>query len=147
MIPNYQNQYMNNPYYQNYYTNNVQQYPGGQTNGYGNIQTGISGKFIESFDNIAVNDIPMDGKPATFIKNDLSEIQLRSWTPNGQIQNVVFKPIENDKPNNSTPSAEKSVLALSDEVTDLFNGLNLRLDKIEKALAPKTTRKKVENDE
>lgn len=149
MIPNYQNPYMNNlyqaPYAQNAYGNQqLQNYQVANNN-----QT-IVGSVVNDFNSITANDVPMDGRPATFVKNDLSEIQLRSWTSNGQIQNIVFKPIENNEPNNSTLSKEKSVLALSDEVTALFDGINSRLDKIEKAVMPKTStspRKKVGSDE
>lgn len=54
------------------------------------MQIGISGKYVNDFNEINASDIPMNG-PAIFAKNDRSEIQLREWNPNGQIVTTSYK--------------------------------------------------------
>lgn len=56
------------------------------------IQTiGISGKYVNDFNEINASDIPMSS-PAIFAKNDRSEIQIREWNANGQIDTTRYKP-------------------------------------------------------
>lgn len=57
---------------------------------------GISGKYVNDFNEIAASDIPMNS-PAIFAKNDRSEIQIREWNPNGQITTTQYKVVI-DKP-------------------------------------------------
>lgn len=82
--PNYFNQYPNYAA-QNYYSNPPMQNPA--------PYMGISGRYVNTFEEITANDVPMDGKSALFIKNDMSEIEARAWTPNGMINRIVFKPV------------------------------------------------------
>lgn len=44
--------------------------------------------------NVSPNDVPMDGNAAVFSKNDFSEIYVKSWTSNGTIQTIVYKPVQ-----------------------------------------------------
>ena len=43
---------------------------------------GLSGKVVDAVEQITANDVPMDGSFAIFPKKDMSEIYLKSWTPN-----------------------------------------------------------------
>ena len=49
---------------------------------------------------IAVNEIPMDGSYKLFAKADMSEVVAKAWMPNGNIQTLEYslkQPLENDK--------------------------------------------------
>lgn len=54
-------------------------------------QMGINGKYVNDFSEVTANDVPMNGLPAVFVKNDRSEIQLREWNPNGQIVPTSYR--------------------------------------------------------
>lgn len=50
-----------------------------------NQPIGLNGKMVDAVEQITANDVPMDGSVAIFPKKDMSEIYLKSWTPNGTI--------------------------------------------------------------
>lgn len=75
---------------------------------------GLNGKMVDVVDQITANDVPMDGSVAIFPKKDMSEIYLKSWTPNGTIATVVFKPVLEDvRKSNPEMTREKLVFELS----------------------------------
>lgn len=93
---------------------------------------GISGKIVQTFDQITANDVPMNGSVALFPKQDMSEIYAKTWGVDGIIRTIVFKPVENTEPNNLSSKEEKLKFDLSDEATDLFlNKFDELSDKIE----------------
>lgn len=119
--PSYFNQYPNYNS-QNYYSN-----PPMST-----IQNmGISGRYVNNFEEITANDVPMDGKSALFIKNDLSEIEARAWTPNGMINRIVFKPVIEQKPQNVLPNSE---MGQNGAFNDLQSEIRVLSDKIERLM-------------
>ena len=86
-IPRYngmQYQQMQQPVYQN----PVQQAPTQQQA----AVPQLIGRTVNSVDEITANDVPMNYPYAIFTKNDLSEVYLKSWTPNGTNQTIIFKP-------------------------------------------------------
>lgn len=44
---------------------------------------GMSGRYVNDFSEITANDVPMNGQGEVFVKNDLSEVQIRAWNANG----------------------------------------------------------------
>lgn len=107
--PSYQ-QYMQTPIYQQV-----------------NQPSTIRGKFVNSADDIMVNDVPMDGTQAVFIKSDMSEIYTRGWKSDGTIVSHVYKPIEPpkmDEANNVPPM----------DINALYTSINEHLDRIDKRL-------------
>lgn len=54
---------------------------------------GISGRIISSFDEIAPNDVPMDGTTAYFPMKDGSTIFARAWNRDGSIATVRYAPV------------------------------------------------------
>ena len=58
-----------------------------------NQPIGLNGKVVDTIEQITANDVPMDGSVAIFPKKDMSEIYLKSWTPNGTIATVVYHPV------------------------------------------------------
>ena len=95
---------------------------------------GIIGRAVNDFSEITANDVPMDGRSAIFPKNDMSEIQVRTWGNDGKIITTSYKPIlehQNKVADVSILESEKLKIGLSDDVTDAFMK---RFDDIEKRL-------------
>lgn len=95
---------------------------------------GIIGRTVNDFSEITANDVPMDGRSAIFPKNDMSEIQVRTWGNDGKIITTSYKPIleqQNKVADVSILESEKLKIGLSDDVTDAFMK---RFDDIEKRL-------------
>ena len=87
------------------------------------IQAGINGRMVATVEQIAANDVPMDGSVAFFPKQDLTEIYAKQWGADGSIKTVVYKPYTEPKDNqtvNSMVNTENAKFTLSDESTQLF---------------------------
>ena len=87
------------------------------------IQAGINGRMVAAVEQIAANDVPMDGSVAFFPKQDLTEIYAKQWGADGSIKTVVYKPYTEPKDNqtvNSMIDVENTKFTLSDESTQLF---------------------------
>lgn len=130
---------MMNPYQnQNYIPQTNMTFMDRQNQYQNNFQTqqqniGLNGKYVNDFSQISANDVPMNA-PAFFFKDDLSEIQVRSWNGNGLIDTRSYK-LFTDETSISSNTEEKEQIDLSQTFTDLFK----RLDDIESKLdKPKT---------
>ena len=87
------------------------------------IQAGINGRMVATVEQIAANDVPMDGSVAFFPKQDLTEIYAKQWGADGSIKTVVYKPYTEPKDNqtvNSMIDVENAKFTLSDESTAVF---------------------------
>ena len=94
------------------------------------MPSGLSGRIVDDFGAITVNDIPMDGSPAVFVKRDNSEMQIRRWGNDGRIYTVSYLPqIEqnNTAVANSTTETKQSEF---DALTQRLDGIESKLDKI-----------------
>lgn len=49
------------------------------------VKSDISGKIVDTENDISVNDIPMDGKVHLFILKDYSKVIGKAWTADGKI--------------------------------------------------------------
>ena len=78
----------------------------------------IPGRIVMNEEEIKANEIPMDGTPALFIKNDFSCVWSKTWNSNGSINTSKF--VLEQAPVQNTSSDE-------DFRTQIFN----RLDKID----------------
>lgn len=108
-----------------------------------NQPIGLNGKIVDSAEQITANDVPMDGSFAMFPKKDMSEIYLKSWTPNGTIATVVFRPIMEESSNSS--SVQESVrVSLSDEVTEVilqkFDELAKKIEELQQSMTKPMTK-------
>lgn len=108
-----------NPMYGNYMQNTMPQ---------AQMQSvGISGKYVNDFAEINASDIPMSS-PAIFAKNDRSEIQIREWSPNGQIVTTLYKPYiepKQEEMNNVTPQLQQPLFDIKTEVLEpIFDKLS-----------------------
>ena len=107
---------------------------------------GIIGRSVNDFSEITANDVPMDGRRAVFPKNDMSEIQVRTWGNDGKIITTSYKPIlehQNKVADVSILESEKLKIGLSDDVTDAlmkrFDDIEKRLDEFAAKSASKTS--------
>lgn len=145
----FQPQQMNNPYQGSYQPMNPfmgqMQY---QQNFQPQVQQvqqppqGLICKPVVDASNVSPNDVPMDGNPAVFPKNDFTEIYVKSWTPNGTIQTIVYKPVQNENQSEGTNIPQMDFNALNEDVRALREDILARLDAIEKSVAKPNTRGK-----
>lgn len=155
----YENPYFGNPYlqqnqqrYGNPYQQPVQQMQAQQP-AYNQMQQvpqqiqqpQLIGHIVDSQETIQASDVPMNAPYALFPKNDLSEIYLKSWTANGTIQTIVFKPVQNQQTDNLPSTQSEMKIGLSDDATEAFmkrfDELGRKLDELENSMSnskPKT---------
>ena len=88
---------------------------------------GIMGKIVQNAEMITANDVPLNGSVAFFPKQDLSEIYAKSWTADGVIRTMTFKPIQNEEVSNLSAEITESQIGAILDVTD---GLEKTLDEI-----------------
>lgn len=104
----------------------------------------LIGRTVNSANEIQANDVPMNMPYALFPKNDLSEIYLKSWSPNGTIQTLVFKP-ESQQAGNLPQEQSELKLDLSDEsmggILKRFDDLSVKLNAIEQMMADNSAKK------
>lgn len=102
---------------------------------------GLICKPVVDASNVSPNDVPMDGNAAVFPKNDFSEIYVKSWTPNGTIQTIVYKPVQ---PENQSEAniPQMDFNTLNEDVRALREDIMARLDSIEKSVSKPSTRGK-----
>lgn len=105
---------------------------------------GLNGKIVDVVDQITANDVPMDGSVAIFPKKDMSEIYLKSWTPNGTIATVVFKPVLEEQQSNSISSTTEMKIGMDNEVTEAFmqrfDELKTKLEELEHSMSKPITK-------
>lgn len=99
MTNNFQNQ--NNPW--NNFRNNEAPFYNDTyrpMNGYDNYNRNntaplLSGRLVNSLDEITPQEVPMDGSVSLFPKNDYSAIYAKTWTKDGTIATVKYVPEAN----------------------------------------------------
>ena len=143
----FQPQQMNNPYQgsyqpmQNPYMAQMGQY---QQNFQPQVQQvqqsqqqpqGLICKTVGDASNVSPNDVPMDGNAAVFPKNDFTEIYVKSWTPNGTIQTIVYKPVQPENQSDDTNIPQMDFNALNEDVKALREDIKGVRDMIEKSMA------------
>lgn len=99
-----------------------------------NQPQGIFGKIVNDFSELTANDVPMNGSAAFFPKADGSELQVRSWTANGTIQTVVYRPVQAENNADGTNIPQMDFNALNEDVRALREDILARLDSIEKSM-------------
>lgn len=128
---------MQNPYidrmaqmqYQQNFQQQVQQQP-----------QGLICKPVGDASNVSPNDVPMDGNPAVFPKNDFTEIYVKSWTPNGTIQTVVYRPVQPENQSEGTNIPQMDFNALNEDVRALREDIKDVRDMIEKSMGGTTVK-------
>jgi len=92
----------------------------------------LSGRVVNDFNEITINDVPMSGQYAYFPKADMSEIQVRRWKPDGTIESRLLQLCR------TIPSQVDN--RVDDLPTDDKNGsytlLSEKIDKVIEMLSP-----------
>lgn len=101
---------------------------------------GLICKPVVDASNVSPNDVPMDGNPAVFPKNDFTEIYVKSWTPNGTIQTIVYKPVQNENKSENTNIPQMDFNALNEDVRALREDIKDVRDMIEKSMSVTTSK-------
>lgn len=89
---------------------------------------------VNNFNEISASDVSMTSPYSVFVKNDMSELQIRRWNASGMIDNLTFKPVLEQRVDNVTSNAEKLKFEPSDEFT---KALNDRFDMLEMLISEK----------
>lgn len=112
------------------------------------VPQGIMARFVDGFENITANDVPMNGG-ALFVKNDGSQVQIRQWNANGTISTTSYLPQIDDLNADAVKLSSNDFSSQFDAFKDVLGGiqedikaLNEKMDKI-----GKPTRAKKENVE
>lgn len=92
--------------------------------------SGLSGRIVDDFGMITVNDVPMDGSPSVFVKRDNSEIQIRRWGNDGRIYNVSYLPQIEAKAEETTISTDSVKQSEFDALAQRLEGIESKLDKL-----------------
>lgn len=105
------------------------------------IMQGLPGKIISSPQEIAADDVPMNGTAAVFPMRDDSCIIVKAWTANGVIDTDVYvrqtkeETIDQNTSSNSAQIMEKltaleaTVAALAAEITKINQGPPIQVSK------------------
>lgn len=130
-----------NPNYLNQYQMPMYQQPIPMQN-----NAGSGTRFVNSFSDIQISEIPMDGTYKLFAKQDMSEIQAKAWDSNGTIKTISFSPI---KAIETEKADELPTIDLSLQFEPILAEIKALNDKIDK-LSKNTNRsgkKEVVSDE
>lgn len=112
-------------------------------------QMGIVTQVVEEFENISVNSVPMDNNGAFFVKRDGTEIQLKRWNGNGQIETTSYLPqIQNEVVNTPQEEVRTQNDALNEVVgvfNNRFDGVESRISEIEQIITNSNNSNSVRN--
>lgn len=101
---------------------------------------GIVGKIVNDFSELTANDVPMNGSAAFFPKADGSELQVRSWTANGTIQTVVYRPVQPENNTEATNIPQMDFNSLNEDVRSLREDIKGVREMIEKSMSTTTSK-------
>ena len=107
---------------------------------------GLNGKYVNDFNEITASDVPMGGQPSIFIRNDRSEVQLREWSPNGQIVSTNYVPYIEPVQQATKETAQPLFDANTDIVAPIVAKILELEEKLEKLSKPTTSRAKKEGE-
>lgn len=110
----------------------------------------VSGRFVESLEEVAPNEVSMDGSVSLFPTRDCSRIYARAWTSNGTLQTVEYLPsvpADNSRTPDGIPSSSNDI---SNEILSRLEAIEKKLDKKpyygKKPYKPKPQVKEEHND-
>lgn len=104
--------------------------------------TGINGKWVDNFDLLTANDVPMQGI-SVFPKNDLSEIVCKKWNANGIIETVSYLPQKAVEEDSAIKSSDEMIKSQFEEIRGSIEAIN---EKIDKLIKPSKARKEVADE-
>lgn len=140
--PQFNSPYMERTNYMQQYQQNLQ--PVQQQNV--PVQTqqpmGITGRTVQSVEQITANEVPMDGSLAFFPRQDMSEIYAKQWNADGTIKTVIYRPVM-DNAVNSQGNNQNQQITIPDDVTQAFmnrfDELSNKMEQLENSLTKSST--------
>lgn len=138
-MPQY-NPYMNNPYYygnQYQQQNYQQQYQQMLPSTFQQQPQTISGRTVNRVEDIAVNEISMDGSMSFFPNANGQEIYGKKWNSDGTVSTILYRI--------STENQQTQELSNADyykKIEGNFEDILNQLDDIRSIITPKQSRKK-----
>ena len=100
----------------------------------------LNGRIVNSIEEITANDVPMNVPYSIFPKNDLSQIYIKSWNPNGIIQTIAYAPIQPENTEQGTNIPQTDFNALNEDVRALRQEISDRFDRLESSMANSKTK-------
>lgn len=92
---------------------------------------GITGRTVQSVEQITANEVPMDGSLAFFPRQDMAEIYAKQWNADGTIKTIIYRPVM-DNAVNSQGNNQNQQITIPDDVTQAFmNRFDELFEKIE----------------
>ena len=103
---------------------------------------GITGRTVQSVEQLTANEVPMDGSLAFFPRQDMTEIYAKQWNADGTIKTVIYRPVI-DNAVNSQGNNQNQQITIPDEVTkvfmDRFDELSNKMEQLENSLTKSST--------
>lgn len=101
----------------------------------------ISGRVVNSLDDITVQEVPTDGTVALFPSADGSCIYSKRWTPDGNISTMRFVPEASE----AQPKQPSQLDIIDNRISELFDAVERIEDRLPyevEAKRPAATRRK-----
>ena len=109
-------------------------------------QRALNGMIVQSAENITADAVPMDGSVAVFPKQDMSEIYVKHWNADGTIHTVVFRPVEEVKPE-ATPTMTDTNALLEEKLNKLTTRMNHLENSLNKMQSKNQSSQRKENND
>ena len=104
---------------------------------------GITGRTVQSVEQITANEVPMDGSLAFFPRQDMAEIYAKQWNADGTIKTVIYRPVM-DNAVNSQGNNQNQQITISDDVTQAFmnrfDELSEKIEQLEQVMTKPMTK-------
>ena len=92
----------------------------------------LNGRFVNTFEEIKPDEIPMNGTQSVFVKNDLSQICVKKWSANGCIDTVTYELKQEEAKANIFDNIDYEIL--ENKINKMDSSFSKRLDRLEKMI-------------
>lgn len=129
--PQFNSPYMERTNYMQQYQQNLQPVQQQNVPVQSQQPIGITGRTVQSVEQITANEVPMDGSLAFFPRQDMTEIYAKQWNADGTIKTIIYRPVM-DNAVNSQGNNQNQQITIPDDVTQAFmNRFDELFEKIE----------------
>lgn len=140
--PQFNSPYMERTNYMQQYQQNLQPVQQQNVPVQSQQTMGITGRTVQSVEQITANEVPMDGSVAFFPRQDMAEIYAKQWNADGTIKTIIYRPVM-DNAVNSQGNNQNQQITIPDEVTkvfmDRFDELSNKMEQLENSLTKSST--------
>ena len=140
--PQFNSPYMERTNYMQQYQQNLQPVQQQSVPVQSQQTMGITGRTVQSIEQITANEVPMDGSLAFFPRQDMAEIYAKQWNADGTIKTVIYRPVM-DNAVNSQGNNQNQQITIPDDVTQAFmnrfDELSGKIEQLENSLTKSST--------